>query len=109
MSAPNNGPDPIPPGTPGAFDIRGQQLDGDTIMEIANREIQSNRLGQTSGLVVAVGGIVLTILGATGSVDWIVDTGEASSRVTNASPGVLCILVGAGVLVIFRPRVRIER
>lgn len=59
-----------------------------------------------AGSVLAGGGVLLSILGVTGKVDWFVQGDGWTSRLTNASPGVVAIILGALALIRGKPVVR---
>ena len=46
------------------------------------------------GIVCLIAGIILTILGVTGSIEWIVEFSGFTSRIINASPGIVIIIIG---------------
>ena len=41
-----------------------------------------------------IAGIILTILGFTGSIEWIVEASGFTSRLINASPGIVLMIIG---------------
>lgn len=51
-------------------------------------------LSLIGGIGCLVAGIVLTILGFTGSIEWIVEASGFTSRLINASPGIVLIIIG---------------
>lgn len=62
--------------------------------------------GVVTGAVLSLSGVVLLILGLSGSIDWIVQVAGLSSRLVNASPGVIVTIAGLAVMVKFKPKVR---
>ena len=46
------------------------------------------------GIGCLIAGIVLTVLGFTGSIEWIVELSGFTSRLINASPGVVLMILG---------------
>lgn len=46
------------------------------------------------GIGCLVAGIVLTVLGFTGSIEWIVEASGFTSRLINASPGIVLMIIG---------------
>lgn len=46
------------------------------------------------GVGCLVAGIVLTVLGFTGSIEWIVEASGFTSRLINASPGIVLMIIG---------------
>lgn len=51
-------------------------------------------LSLIGGIGCLVAGIVLTILGFTGSIEWIVEASGFTSRLINASPGIVLMIIG---------------
>ena len=58
------------------------------------------------GIGCLIAGIVLTILGFTGSIEWIVEASGFTSRIVNASPGVVLMIVG--LFLTLKSRLKIE-
>ena len=46
------------------------------------------------GIGCLIAGFVLTILGFTGSIEWIVEASGFTSRLVNASPGIVLMIIG---------------
>lgn len=46
------------------------------------------------GIGCIIAGIILTILGFTGSIEWIVEASGFTSRLVNASPGIVLMIIG---------------
>lgn len=46
------------------------------------------------GIGCLIAGIILTILGFTGSIEWIVEASGFTSKLINASPGIVLIIIG---------------
>lgn len=46
------------------------------------------------GIGCIIAGIILTILGFTGSIEWIVEASGFTSRLINASPGIVLMIIG---------------
>lgn len=46
------------------------------------------------GIGCIIAGIILTIFGFTGSIEWIVEASGFTSRLINASPGIVLIIIG---------------
>jgi hypothetical protein len=61
-------------------------------------------IGQVVAAFFLLCGFVMSILGLTGSVEWVLDVGGAKSRLVNASPGVFFALVGAVILWRYKPK-----
>ncbi len=51
-------------------------------------------LGIAIGGLICLFGIFLLVFGLTGSVEWLVNAGGFSSKLINASPGLVIVLVG---------------
>jgi uncharacterized BrkB/YihY/UPF0761 family membrane protein len=70
-------------------------------------------IGTVSGIIIGViliiSGLLLLVLGLSGSIDWIFETHSIKSRLTNASPGVFFALLGVFVLYWYRPRIEIRK
>lgn len=47
------------------------------------------------GYFLIIFGIIVMILGLSGNIDWVIESVGFSSRIVNASPGLVMILVGA--------------
>jgi hypothetical protein len=70
-----------------------------------------NRLlaGLGSGLICAVGGIVLCLHGAIGKTSWTAKFLGASSEISDAPPGVVLFIAGLFVVYVTRFRVKSKR
>jgi hypothetical protein len=51
-----------------------------------------------TGSLLCLAGLVLVLLGLTGSIEWVLQAGSLTSRIGNASPGVFFTLVGYMIL-----------
>ncbi len=60
-------------------------------------------LGITVGALCSIVGLVAAILGLTGSIEWVFEGSDFTSRLSNASPGVVFALMGMLVLWRYRP------
>lgn len=83
------------------------------LVELANERSEASTvylyatlLGIAVGAMVFVGGFVLAVLGLAGAIEWIVEAGSASSRLSNASPGVVFAVAGMVILWRYKPKVR---
>lgn len=47
-----------------------------------------------SGFACLIGGFILTILGFNGNISWIVEVSGFTSKLTNATPGIILMIVG---------------
>ncbi len=66
------------------------------------------RLVERAAFLLIVIGAVLSVAGATGAVDWTLNIAGVNSRLTNAAPGVVCVVAGVLLLTFARPNIRIE-
>ena len=65
-----------------------------------------NVLGIILGGTLGIAGVVLLILGLSGSIEWILQAGTLSSRLVNASPGVAVSFMGMLIVWRYRPRLK---
>lgn len=83
-----------------------------SVLESAGYKSRTYRLelltGQGIGGLVLVGGIILSLLGISGSIEWLVEAGGITSKLTNASPGIVIALIGAAILWRYKPHVSHE-
>lgn len=63
-------------------------------------------LSLIGGIGCLIAGIVLTVLGFTGSIEWIVELSGFTSRLINASPGIVLMILG--LVLILRSRLKIK-
>ncbi len=63
-------------------------------------------LSLIGGIGCLIAGIVLTVLGFTGSIEWIVEVSGFTSRLINASPGIVLMILGA--FLILKSRIKIK-
>lgn len=61
------------------------------------------------GYTLILGGIVLMILGITGSIDWIVEIDGITSKLINASPGLIMVIVGAFIVLKSRMKIKVTK
>lgn len=61
-------------------------------------------VGIVVGGIMCLGGVVLAVLGLSGSIEWLFEGGGLTSRLTNASPGVVFAALGTVILALYRPR-----
>jgi hypothetical protein len=64
--------------------------------------------GLSFGMLMVVGGVVLSIMGVAGSIEWVVTGKDFSSKLTNASPGVILTVLGMIILWRYKPHVSHE-
>jgi hypothetical protein len=83
-----------------------------SILESAGYKSRTYRLGlltgQGIGGLVLLGGIILSLLGISGSIEWLVEAGGVTSKLTNASPGIVIATIGAAILWRYKPHVSHE-
>lgn len=60
-------------------------------------------LGISVGVLFCVGGLVIIILGFTGSIEWILEVNSLTSKLVNASPGAFFALLGMLIVWRYRP------
>jgi hypothetical protein len=63
-------------------------------------------MGITVGALFCIAGFTMAVLGLSGSIDWVVESSNLTSKLTNASPGVVFGVIGLFVLWRYRPKVR---
>lgn len=59
-----------------------------------------------SGILCLIGGFILIILGFAGSIDWIVEVSGFSSKLINASPGIILLIVG--LIIVLNSRIKVK-
>ena len=62
-------------------------------------------VGVITGSVLCIAGLVLTLLGLSGSIEWVLQAGDLTSRLGNASHGVFFTVIGYLVLKLYRPKI----
>ncbi|MCG8053270.1 MAG: hypothetical protein JAZ15_18900 [Candidatus Thiodiazotropha endolucinida] len=61
---------------------------------------------QLSGLICVIGGVVLLLLGITGTTSILVESGDFKANLLNASPGVVLLLIGFLIIFVSIPKQR---
>lgn len=83
-----------------------------SVLESAGYKSRTYRIGlltgQGIGGLVLLGGIILSLLGISGSIEWLVEAGGITSKLTNASPGIVISMIGAVILWRYKPHVSHE-
>jgi len=69
---------------------------------------EGNLLGMFIGGLTLIGGFICSLLGLTGSVEWIFNTESISIKLLNASPGALFSTIGFIIMLKYKPRIRQE-
>lgn len=60
-------------------------------------------LGLLTGAVFCIAGFVITILGISGSVEWIVEAADFRAKLINAGPGVVFAVLGGVIVWRYKP------
>lgn len=63
-------------------------------------------IGMIVGATLCIAGLIFTILGLSGSIEWVYESGGTVSRLTNASPGIFFGLLGFLLVWRFKPRIK---
>lgn len=79
------------------------------ISDAVHQEFLSFLLPFISGTVCIIGGFILTVLGFSGNITWIVEVSGFTSRLANASPGIIFIIIGALLICSKKYEVRIQK
>mgnify|MGYP000683950632 CR=1 FL=1 len=61
-------------------------------------------IGIIVGAVFCIAGFIITIMGLTGSIEWIFQAGDFTSKLANAGPGVFFALLGMFILWRYKPK-----
>ena len=61
-------------------------------------------IGQAFGVLAMIAGLGLSITGGAGSIEWLVESQTVTSRLINATPGILLVLIGGLVLWRYKPK-----
>lgn len=61
------------------------------------------------GIGCLIVGIILTILGVTGSIEWIVEVSGFTSRIINASPGIVIMIIGLILTLKSRLKIKVRK
>jgi len=82
------------------------------VIESAGYKSQTYRyavfVGQGIGGVTLLSGIVMSLLGISGKIEWVVEVHNVTSKLRNAGPGVVVALIGAAILWRYKPHVSHE-
>lgn len=65
-------------------------------------------MGISAGTLFCVAGFVLMFLGLTGTIEWVIETADLTSRLLNASPGVVLALMGMIIVWRYKPIIKDE-
>ena len=104
---------PIPAEPPHPVDIGGgftvsPEKSTEMVEDVIKKQYKYSQSGLFCGLLCIFGGIVLFILGVTGSVEWLFNLFGLESKVINAAPGIILFIIGLFVIWITRFSVRIR-
>ena len=80
-----------------------------TTEAIVKGQSSTSKLGLVLGIVCILGGILLFVLGVTGSINWTGKFLGMETELSNAAPGALLFVVGLFVVIVTRYSVRIEK
>lgn len=61
------------------------------------------------GIGCLIAGVVLTLLGFTGSIEWILEASGFTSRVINASPGIVLMIIGLWLTLKSRLKIKAKK
>lgn len=64
------------------------------------------KFGQRVAALLCLTGVILTILGLTDSIEWLIEASGLKSKLINAGPGALFVLIGAILLHMYKPRIK---
>ncbi len=62
-------------------------------------------MGVSAGILLLIGGIILCLLGLTGSIEVILEGGAVKARLLNASPGVVIAFLGLLIVWRYKPKI----
>jgi hypothetical protein len=79
------------------------------IARLARMQFIASLAGLAAGLILALGGSVLVVLGIQGSLNWSMSAFGVSNKLVNASPGVVLIVAGVLTIALSRFSVTINR
>lgn len=79
------------------------------INSIVFQEFISFLLPFISGFLCLIGGFVLTVLGFSGHITWIVEMSGFTSKLINATPGILLMVLGTLIILSKKYNVKIQK
>jgi len=83
-----------------------------SVLQSAGYKSQTYRIalltGQGIGFLALLGGVILSLLGISGNIEWLVEAHGATSKLTNASPGVVIAILAVVILWRYKPHVSHE-
>lgn len=78
-------------------------------MQALNYEFIIVLISLIGGIGCLIAGIVLTVLGFTGSIEWIVEASGFSSKLINASPGIVLMVIGLWLTLKSRLKIKVRK
>ena len=90
------------------LDIEGT-YPAETVEKISKQRFIYSIIGLVGGLLCILGGIILFILGISGSISWTTSLLGAKSELIDAAPGGLLFIIGVFVIFITRYKIKIKR
>jgi len=76
---------------------------------IIKAEENKAKNGLIAGVVCILLGVILSIIGVTGFINWSFAFGGINSSLTNAAPGVLLMIIGLLIIVVTNHRVIVQK
>ena len=74
------------------------------IISISRTYFWGTIIGIIVGAVFCIAGFIITVMGLTGSIEWLLQVGNFTSKLANAGPGVFFALVGMLILWRYKPK-----
>ena len=90
-------------------DVLSSQNSTEIIKQGMHYEFLSFLLPFISGFACLIGGFILTILGFTGDTSWIVEVSGFTSKLTNATPGIILMVIGFLIIINKKYEVNISK
>jgi hypothetical protein len=78
-------------------------------MYLTKGYIHSIMIGLIIGSFFSIAGFILTLLGLSGSIEWIIESNGIQSKLSNASPGVFFALLGLLTLFWYKPSIKTHK
>ncbi len=98
---------------PSNFQVEEVELDGSVPPEIwtlaIREEFRYHTIVLIGALIIVLLGVILLLMGVTGSIDWHLNVSGVDSALTNAAPGVVAIVLGGIVVILKGPKVKVLR
>jgi len=83
-----------------------------SVLDSASYKSQTYRMalltGQGIGFLALLSGVILSLLGMAGNIEWLVEAHGVTSKLKNASPGVVIAILGVAILWRYKPHVSHE-